>query len=100
MVWAQVACADDAPGGCGVRATILDERGWAVGHGQTRRHVQPGARGEIRVTFTKAYTKRLRREHAIKATYLASMRDARGVVRTDRVGLCVTADPFVSETCS
>jgi hypothetical protein len=100
LIWAQVACADDARGGCGVRATILDEHGRAVGHGQTRRHVHPGALGEIRVTFTKAYTNRLRREHAIKATYLASMRDARGAVRTDRVGLCVTADPFVSETCS
>src|SRR3954447_23478219 len=99
MTWVHVGCADDARGGCAARATVLDEHGHAVGHGRVRHRVRPGYIGDIRVDFTKAYTRRQRREHALPVTYIVSMRDTRGVVRTDGLPTCQLADPFVSESC-
>jgi hypothetical protein len=94
VTWLLAGCADDAARGCLVRATVLDERGHAVGHG--RRRVSRGRVAAIEVRFTKAYVKRLVAEQVIPATYRASMRDARHAVRSDTVALCLhtAADPY------
>jgi Ca2+-binding RTX toxin-like protein len=84
-----LACADDARRGCAARITVLDDHGRAVG--RARRALKAGGYAQVTVRFSKAYTRRLSRARALPVTFVASMRDTRGRVRSDRLAYCAQA---------
>jgi hypothetical protein len=76
-----VRCADDVPRrtGCAVRVTAFDDHHRVVG--RTRRTLRAGASAEVNVRLIATAARRF--AHGPTFTFAASMRDARGRVRTD-----------------
>jgi Ca2+-binding RTX toxin-like protein len=84
-----VICADDARRPCRTRVTL---RAYGAGVGDAVRVVAPGAQRTVSVPLSATLIRRLRRDHyrdAFRLSTTATMRDARGRMRADRVTACV-----------
>jgi hypothetical protein len=82
----RVVCADDARGGCPVRLTVA-AYGAPAGHVTT--HVRAGRFADVRIPYTKAAARRMARATKATLRFSATMRDARGVTRSDHRTGCV-----------
>jgi hypothetical protein len=85
-----VRCADDAPRrtGCAVRVAVLDDHRRVVG--RARRTLRPGSSAKVDVRLTATAARRF--DGGPTFSFAASMRDARGQVRTDRYAAHVDPD--------
>jgi Ca2+-binding RTX toxin-like protein len=83
-------CADEAPaGGCPARVTVVDAAGHAVA--QKRVKLRRGTARGAEITYNKSFARRLGKAGALAVTLVASARDRRGAVRSDRLRYCAQA---------